>query len=97
MILKSQFKVKLVNFHLKLKLCRRGRNKNKHFEKLEEHINNQQNEISNYHKVSFVKQLDKQLEEQKKITEVHKLRLKCKKLIKLCENKISNLKKEFVN
>ena len=32
-------------------------------------------EISNYHKVSFVKQLDKQLEEQK-ITEVHKLRLK---------------------
>ena len=66
----SEFSFKVENYVAEIE------NKNKHFEKLEEHINNQQNEISNYHKVSFVKQLDKQLEEQKKITEVHKLRLK---------------------
>ncbi len=100
----SEFSFKVENYVAEIE------NKNKHFEKLEEHINNQQNEISNYHKVSFVKQLDKQLEEQKKITEVHKLRLKSMQKINqtlreqnvklkegVCELNYQEFDDEFVN
>ena len=66
----SEFSFKVENYVNEIE------SKNKHFEKLEKKLNNQEDEIVNMNKVSFVKQLDKQLEEQKKITKVHELRLK---------------------
>ena len=62
--------------------------KESEFCNLQEEIDDKQSEISNYNKVSFVKQLDKQLEQQKKDTRVYKLR------IRSLQKRIQNLEKK---
>ena len=68
--------------------------KQTHFTTLQDEIEDKQSEISNYQKVSFVKQLDKQLEQQKKDTNVYKLRIRSlQKRIQNLEQKNKKLQK----
>ena len=71
--------------------------KNKHFQNLQKELSNKESEIDSYNKVSFVKKLDKQLEAQKKDTEVYKLRMRSmQKTINRLQNQNKKLKEGIV-
>ncbi len=88
----SEFTFKTENFVTEME------QKQKHFDNLQEDISDKQNEITNYQKVSFVKQLDRQLEEQKKQTNVFKLRIRSlQKRIQTLETKNQKLRKGIID